>query len=166
MSGTVGASITSLGSVSRSAGATAELSLHTSQETTRQARLVRTEIQEAADAFNAEFTDIGTRMSQQVDATNNNVQALAATGMSPEQARAASADFHRLLGEVQTTTEAAVEDFKGRAIARADEINEVIATQLHGILAGFEADIAAFGAAVTGFGNGLTDIDSNAIRYV
>lgn len=166
MSGQVGASISSLAGVTRSAGSTAELSLHTSQETARQGQRVRTEIQEAADAFTAEFDDIGSRMQSQVDATNNNVQALAATGMSPEQARAATADFTRLLAEVQATAGSAVADFKARSITRSDEINEVIGTQLKSVLTGFEAEIASFGTAVNGFGNRLTDIDNNAIKYV
>lgn len=163
--GTVGASQDSLGQIVSVSGTTAALSAETRTLTTQQGQQVQSEIEEAATAFNTEFTGIGETMLAQINATNNDVQALAASGMSAEQARAAAGDFTARLGELQTTTEAAIEEFKTSTSNRAAAINDVIGVRLGNILTGFETDVTAFGSAVTGYSTGLGEIDASAIRY-
>ncbi len=161
----VGASSDSLSQVVSASTSTAALSAETGTLTAAQGQKVITEIDEAAAAFSREFGDIGTKMLDQVRATNNDVQALAAVGMSADQAKTAADDFARQLGELQTTTETAIAEFRTSATNRANAINEVIGPKLGAILTGFNTDVTAFGTAVSGFATGLSDIDSTAIQY-
>lgn len=163
--GIVGASQDSLGQVVSVSGTTAALSTETRTLTAQQGQKVQTEIEEAATAFNTEFNNIGQTMLAQINTTNNDVQALAASGMSAEQARAAAADFTTRLGELQTATEGAIEEFKTSASNRAAAINDVIGPRLGAILTGFETDVTAFGTAVTGYSNGLAEADATSIQY-
>lgn len=161
----VGASQDSLTQVVTASGATAALSSETGTLTAAQGQRVITEIDEAATAFSTEFSSIGQGMLDQINTTNNDVQALAATGMSPDEARSAAADFTRQLGDLQTQTEAAIGEFKTSATNRASAINEVIGPKLNAILTGFNTDVSAFGTAVGGFRDGLSEIDATAITY-
>lgn len=161
----VGASQDSLSQVVTVSGTTAALSAETGTITAAQGQKVITEIDQAATAFSTEFSNIGQTMLDQINATNNDVQALGATGMSPDQARAAAADFTRLLGDLQTNTETAIGEFKTSATNRANAINEVIGPKLGAILTGFNNEVTSFGTAVNAFGQGLADIDATSIQY-
>lgn len=161
----VGASQESLSQVVTASGTTAALSTETSTLTAQLGTKVQTEIDEAAAAFQTEFTGIGETMLAQINATNADVQALEATGTSPEQARLAAADFTKLLGDLQTRSETAIGEFKTSATNRAAAINDVIGPRLGQILAGFEADVSTFGSAVTTYSNGLADLDATSITY-
>lgn len=163
--GTVGASQDSLGQVVSVSGTTAALSAETRGLTAQQGQKVQAEIEEAATAFKSEFNSIGETMLAQIHATNNDVQALAASGMSADQARAAAGDFTTRLGQLQTGTEGAVDEFKASVSNRAAAINDVIGPRLGAILTGFETDVTAFGTAVTGYSNGLAEADATSIRY-
>ncbi|CAN5690100.1 hypothetical protein BH10ACT1_BH10ACT1_02240 [soil metagenome] len=163
--GTVGASTASLSEVTSVATTTAALTGDTRTLAAQQGLKVQTEVQEAADAFAKEFDNIGSQMQNTITATNSNVQALAATGMSASEAKAAAADFTTQIGQLQTTTQTAIAEFKTSTTNRAQAINEVIGTKLATILTNFENDVTSFGAAVTSFSNGLQEADSTSIKY-
>ena len=164
-SGIVGASTASLSQVTSVATSTATLTSETGVLSAQQGQKVQTEIDQAATALSTEFGKIGSDMLSQVHATNNDVQALAATGMSPDEAKRAAADFTRLIGDVQTKSEQMIADFKTSASNRANAINDVIGPKLGQILSGFEADVTTFGTAVTTYSNGLADLDATSITY-
>ncbi|QXC61413.1 hypothetical protein KSP35_00735 [Aquihabitans sp. G128] len=163
--GTVGASTSSLSEVTNVATNTATLTGETRTLASQQGQKVQTEITEAAEAFSKEFDNIGTEMQNQITATNNNVQALAATGMSPSEAKAAAADFTQQLGHVQTNAQKAIAEFKTSTTTRAQAINDAIGQKLGVILTNFETDVTSFGTAVTSFSHGLQEADSTSIKY-
>jgi len=163
--GTVGASTSSLSEVTSVATSTATLTADTRTLAAQQGQKVHTEIQEAAEAFSKEFDNIGTEMQQQITTTNANVQALAATGMSASEARAAAADFTQQIGKLQTSTQTAIGEFKTSTTNRAQAINDVIGNKLSTILTNFEHDVTSFGTAVTSFSHGLQEADASSIKY-
>lgn len=130
--GTVGASTASLSEVTTVATNTAALTGDTRTLAAQQGQKVQTEIAEAAEAFAREFDNIGTQMQNQITATNNNVQALAATGMSAGEARAAAGDFTAQIAQLQTTTQ--------------QELNDISTTLRTGFTQNIEALQAQFSA--------------------
>ena len=149
--GTVGASTISLSEVTTVATNTAALTGDTRTLAAQQGQKVQTEIAEAAEAFAREFDNIGTQMQNQITATSNNVQALAATGMSAGEARAAAGDFTAQIAQLQTTTQQAIGEFGGsQATTAADatqqELNDISTTLRTGFTQNIEALQAQFSA--------------------